>query len=331
MKDEGPTGDPSPSRLKRWFGSHPFRTILRIAAAVAGASLIAGGLGVIWPKPDPMAAEPPSADDPASLAPLPKRPVMVLVVGIDADGINDPTNRAAPKGPANADSLMLLQVSAREPLQVLQLPTELAVNLPGRTSLQALSDAYRLGGVALTADVIAEVAGLPDGEPDRYVVMPRQALRSLVDGLGEVEVSLNQSYSRKDAAQNYSVNLQAGRQTLNGRQAEQLARHRPDPKNNQARRIRQQRLLRGIHDQLNQPNAIVLLPTVVGEVSSQVETDLTATEILSLAAAALSSNEPPEISQLDLAPRAGQQVLRELRPDQPLPLWPSPPGDASDN
>jgi LCP family protein required for cell wall assembly len=286
---------------------------------------------VIWPKADPMAAEPPAADDPASLAPLPERPVVVLVVGIDADGINDPTNRAAPKGPANADSLMLLQVSAGEPLQVLQLPTELAVNLPGRTSLQALSDAYRLGGVALTADVIAEVVGLPDGEPDRYVVMPRQALRSLVDGLGEVEVSLNQSYSRKDAAQNYSVNLQAGRQTLNGRQAEQLARHRPDPKNNQARRIRQQRLLRGIHDQLNQPNAIVLLPTVVGEVSSQVETDLTATEILSLAAAALSSNEPPEISQLDLAPRAGQQVLRELKPDQPLPLWPSPPGDASDN
>ena len=331
MRDGAAADEASSTRLRRWLGSHPFRTILRIAAALAGASLIAGSLGVIWPKADPMAAEPPSADDPANLAPLPERPVVVLVVGIDADGINDPTNRAAPKGPANADSLMLLQVSAGEPLQVLQLPTELAVNLPGRTSLQALSDAYRLGGVALTADVIAEVVGLPDGEPDRYVVMPRQALRSLVDGLGEVEVSLNQSYSRKDAAQNYSVNLQAGRQTLNGRQAEQLARHRPDPKNNQARRIRQQRLLRGIHDQLNQPNAIVLLPTVVGEVSSQVETDLTATEILSLAAAALSSNEPPEISQLDLAPRAGQQVLRELRPDQPLPLWPSPPGDASDN
>lgn len=331
MRDGAAADEASSTRLRRWLGSHPFRTILRIAAAAAGASLIAGSLGVIWPKPDPMAAEPPSADDPASLAPLPERPVVVLVVGIDADGINDPTNRAAPRGPANADSLMLLQVSAGEPLLVLQLPTELAVNLPGRTSLQALSDAYRLGGVALTADVIAEVVGLPDGEPDRYVVMPRQALRSLVDGLGEVEVSLNQSYSRKDAAQNYSVNLQAGRQTLNGRQAEQLARHRPDPKNDQARRTRQQRLLRGIHDQLNQPNAIVLLPSVVGEVSSQVETDLTATEMLSLAAAALSSNEPPEISQLNLTPRAGQQVLRELEPDQPLPLWPSPPGDASDN
>ena len=331
MKDEGQAGDPSPSRLKRWFGSHPFRTILRIVAAIGGASLIAGGLGVIWPKPDPMAAAPPSADDPASLGPLPKRPVMVLVVGIDADGINDPSNRAAPKGPANADSLMLVQISAGNPVQVLQLPTELAVNLPGRERLQSLADAYRAGGVALTADVVAEVVGLQEGEPDRFVVLPRQALRSLVDGLGEVEVTLNQSYEHTDSSQNYSVNLQAGRQTLNGRQAEQLARYRPDPKDDQARRIRQQSLLNGIHDQLNQPNAIALLPTVIGEVSVQMETDLTPIEIMSLTAAALSSDEPPVITQLELAPRTGQQVMRELKPNQPLPLWPTPPGGAEGN
>ena len=331
MTDEGPTGDPSPSRLKRWFGSHPFRTILRITAAVAGASLVVGGLGVVWPKPDPMAAEPPSADNPASLGPLPKRAVMVLMVGIDADGINDSTNQAAPTGPANADSLMLVQISAGEPVQVLQLPTELAVNLPGRKTLQSLADAYPLGGVALTADVIAEVVGLKEGEPERFVVMPRQALRSLVDGLGEVEVTLNQSYEHKDSAQNYSVKLQAGRQTLNGRQAEQLARYRPESKNDQARRSRQQSLLKGIHEQLNQPNAIALLPSVIGEVSAQVETDLTPMEMLSLAAAALSSDQPPVITQLELAPRTGQQMMRELKPNQQLPLWPATPGDAADN
>lgn len=331
MKDEGQAGDPSPSRLKRWFGSHPYRTILRIGIAVAGASLIAGALGVIWPKPDPMAAAPPSADDPASLAPLPKRPVMVLMVGLDADGINDPSNRAAPKGPANADSLMLIQISAGQPVEVLQLPTELAVNLPGRERLQSLADAYRVGGVALTADVIAEVVGLPEGKPDRFVVMPRQSLRNLVDGLGEVEVTLNQSYEHKDSAQNYRVNLQAGRQTLNGQQAEQLARFRPDPKDDQARRIRQEKLLAGIHDQLNQPNALALLPSVIGEVNTQIETDLTPMEMMSLTAAALSSDQPPVISQLQLAPRTGQQIMRELKPNQSLPLWPKPLGVAEDN
>ena len=278
-----------------------------------------------------MAAAPPSADDPTSLAPLPRRPVTVLMVGIDADGINDPSNRAAPKGPANADSLMLIRISAGKPVQVLQLPTELAVNLPGREKLQSLADAYPLGGVALTADVISEVVGLPEGQPDRFVVISRQALRNLVDGLGEVEVTLNQSYEHKDSAQNYSVNLQAGRQTLNGRQAEQLARFRPEPKNDQARRIRQQKLLEGIHDQLNQPNAIALLPSVIGEVSTQMETDLTPMEIMSLAAAALSSDQPPVITRLELAPRTGEQVMRELKANQKLPLWPAPIVDAADN
>ena len=56
----------------------------------------------------------------------------------------------------------------------------------------------------------------------------------------------------------------------------------------------------------------------------QIETDLTPSEMLSLAAAVLSSQKEPVISQLDLAPRAGQQLLRELKPDQALPLWPLP-------
>ena len=324
MKGEAARSEASSKQRKRWLGSHPFRTILRISAAVGGAALIAGGLGLIWPEPDPMAETPPTADDPASLAPLPKQPVMVLVVGLDGNGLNDPSNRAAPRGPANADSLMLLNVRAEAPLQVLQLPTELAVNLPGQDELQSLSASYRQGGVSLTADVISEVVGLNQGEPDRYVVMPRQALRTLVDGLGGVDVTLNQTYSRKDLAQNYSVNLQAGRQSVNGQQAEQLVRHKPNPGDEENRRRRQQMLVNGIHDQLNQPNAMNLLPKVIGSVSMQIETDLTPSEMLSLAAAVLSSQQEPVISQLDLAPRAGQQLLRELKPDQASPIWPLP-------
>ena len=87
---------------------------------------------------------------------------MVLLVGLDSDAINDPSNRAAPKGPANADSLMLIRVEAGEALQVLQVPTELAVQLPGREEVQPLARAYREGGVdhALPpmADVLAGAA-----------------------------------------------------------------------------------------------------------------------------------------------------------------------------
>ena len=152
--------------------------------------------------------------------------------------------------------------------------------------------------------------------------MPRRALRTLVNGLGDLDVRLNQTLSHTDQRQNYSVNLQAGRQTLNAAQAEQLARFRPDPLKDHERRLRQQWLVRAIHDQMLQPNAILVLPGLVNDLSSQVESDMNSQEWLSLAAAALSSKQPPVISTLPLAPRAGEQPLRQLKAGAPFPLWP---------
>ncbi len=306
---------------RRWLGQYPARTLLRLGAAVVGIGVVGATLGLVWPEADRVAPDRPSAEDPTSLAAFPSRPVTVLVVGVDSDGLQDPVNRAAPKGPANADSLMLVRVQAGEPLQILQIPVELAVHLPGRKGMVPLSASYRDGGVALTADIIRELVGLPEGEPERFVVVPRKALRSLVDGLGQVEVNLSQSFSHTDKSQNYRVNLQAGRQTLNGAQAEQLVRLRQDPLDEQARRIRQQWLVMGLAEQLRQPNAITLLPGLLGEISADVSSDLSSTEWLSLTAATLSSNQPPRISSLPLAPRAGKQILRQLDPSAPRPLW----------
>ena len=58
-----------------------------------------------------------------------------------------------------------------------------------------------------------------------------------------MEVVLSDSYKRQDKTQGYTVLLQAGRQRLNGAQAEQLVRHLPDPKAFSQRRQRQNCLL----------------------------------------------------------------------------------------
>ena len=322
MAAQAPDGDSKQSDKRPWLGPKPLRTVLRIGAAVGSVWIVGAALTAIWPVADRVAPALPSADEPDSLAPYPNQPVTVMVVGVDANGIGDPINRAAPSGPANADSVMLIRVEALKPLQILQMPTELGVNLPGINTMQPLATSYRQGGVALTADVVADVVGLPEGEPSRFVVMPRKALRHLVNGLGDVDVRLDQTLTHQDKRQNYSVNLQAGRQTLNGAQAEQLVRFRPDPLNNHERRLRQQWLMAAIHDQLQQPNAILVLPGLVNELSTQVETDLNQQEWLSLAAAALSSDQPPVVSTLPLAPRAGEQPLRQLKADGSAPLWP---------
>tara|TARA_B100002051_G_C16739051_1_gene643105 strand:- start:2902 stop:3792 length:891 start_codon:yes stop_codon:yes gene_type:complete len=294
-------------------------------AAVVGVGATGWLLTMLWPEPDQVAkGAPPSLSDPTSLAPFPESPVTVLVIGVDADRLTDPSNQAAPRGPANADALLLMRVEANASLQVLQLPTELAVRLPGRTSPMTLSSVWKAGGVALTADAVREIVGLPAEELQRYVVLPRQSLRALVDGLGEVDVILSQSYQRSDKTQGYKIDLQAGHQSLNGAQAEQLVRYKKDDSDEVNRRERQQMLMRAMLEQLQAPSGIVSIGAVLNEINLQLDTNLSLSEMLSLAAAVIASPSRVSFTQLSLAPRAGKQALRQLKPGQTLPLWPQP-------
>ena len=321
FREMAPSAQDTPTT---WLGRRPLRAILRVLVTLAGIGATGWALSAVWPEPDRVAkGAPPSADNPASLAPYPLEPVTLLLVGVDADTLSATSNQAAPQGPANADALMLLRISSAEPLQLLQVPVELAVQLPGRREPMALGGVWQSGGIALTIDALREIIGLPEGVPQRYVVMPRNGLRAVVEALGEVEVTLNKSYQHTDKAQGYSVNLQAGRQSLDGAQAEQLVRYSKDNQDHPDRRIRQQILLRAMVYQLQEYNGIGIVRGLLEDIASRVDTNLSEAEMLGLAAALIASPSPANITQLPLAPRAGEQILRQIKPGLSLPLWPS--------
>ena len=311
------------TRLTRWFGRRPLRTVLRLGAIALGMGATGWLLSVLWPEPDRAAKEALTKSDAiTNLAPFPSAPVMVLVVGIDANQLGESSNQAAPLGRANADALLLLRISAEEPLQVLQLPSEIAVQLPGSDSPTSLSSLWQSGGVALLNDAIQDILGSTQQVPQRYVVMPRSALRSLVDGLGDVDLVLDQTYQHNDQSQGYSINLQAGRQRLNGEKAEQFARYRPTPLDNANRRNRQQDLILALVDQVKDSSVISTLPLLVSRLDDELDTNLSRLEQLSLAAALIASPLPVRITQVPLAKRVDNQILRQVKPDQTLPLWP---------
>ena len=311
------------TRLTRWFGRRPWRTVLRLGAIALGVGATGWLLSVLWPEPDRAAKEALTKSDAiTNLAPFPSAPVMVLVVGIDANQLGESSNQAAPLGRANADALLLLRVSAEEPLQVLQLPSEIAVQLPGSDSPTSLSSLWQSGGVALLNDAIQDILGSTQQVPQRYVVMPRTALRTLVDGLGDVDLVLDQTYQHNDRSQGYSINLQAGRQRLNGEKAEQFARYRPTPLDNANRRNRQQDLILALVDQVKDSSVISTLPLLVSRLDDELDTNLSRREQLSLAAALIASPLPIRITQVPLAKRVDNQILRQVKPDQTLPLWP---------
>ena len=311
------------TRLTRWFGRRPLRTVLRLGAIALGMGATGWLLSVLWPEPDRAAKEALTKSDAiTNLAPFPSAPVMVLVVGIDANQLGESSNQAAPLGRANADALLLLRVSAEEPLQVLQLPSEIAVQLPGSDSPTSLSSLWQSGGVALLNDAIQDILGSTQQVPQRYVVMPRMALRTLVDGLGDVDLVLDQTYQHNDQSQGYSINLQAGRQRLNGEKAEQFARYRPTHLDNANRRNRQQDLILALVEQVKDSSVISTLPLLVSRLDDELDTNLSRREQLSLAAALIASPLPVRITQVPLAKRVDNQILRQVKPDQTLPLWP---------
>ena len=311
------------TRLKRWVGRRPWRTLLRLSSIALGVGATGWMLSVLWPEPDRAAKEASTMSDAlTSLAPFPSGPVTVLVVGIDANQLGEPLNQAAPSGRANADALLLLRISADEPLQVLQIPSEIAVQLPGNDQPISLASLWQRGGVALLNDAIQEILGQMQQAPQRYVVMPRTALRTVVDALGDVDLVLNETYQHNDKSQGYNIKLQAGRQRLNGERAEQFVRYRETPLDNANRRTRQQDLIVALVDQLKDSTVISTLPLLVGQLESELDTNLSRREQLSLAAALIASPPPVRITQVPLARRVDNQILRQVKSDLIWPLWP---------
>jgi LCP family protein required for cell wall assembly len=300
------------------------RAALRVSAAGIGFALGLGSLSLLWPRAD-RTLEPPALASAADLAKAPTRAVTVLVIGVDAEHVRDASNGAAPAGPANSDAVLLLRVQPAGVVQVLPLPIEAAVQLPGQQRPQPLGSLYRQGGVALVADAVRELAGLPAGQPDRYVVLGRSDLRTLIEAMGRIDVSPTQAMRYSDRSQKLRIDLQAGLQRLDGVQVEHMVRFRDGATGEDGRRQQHVQLLRSLLRELAQPARLPLLAPLARQLLGGVGTNLSEGEVLSLLAAGLSQGSELEVVSLPLlppAPGAGRQGLRQLAPrNGPLAGW----------
>ena len=189
---------PKGARPKTPRGSRR-RLALRLLAAGLGVAAGMGTVNLLWPEAD-RAAKPEDIPTAKALAEVPSQAITVLLIGSDGDRPGTVRNDAAPLGPANSDALLLVRVNPQGPVQVLTLPIETAVQLPGDQKPVALGSLYRRGGPALVAGAVAALVGLPQGQPQRYLVLPRGALRTLVDDLGRVEIAPDRTMNYTDKA-----------------------------------------------------------------------------------------------------------------------------------
>ena len=207
------------------------------------------------------------------------RPINVVVMGIDR------VPEAAPGSPesfaSRSDTLLLVRLDPQaETINVLSVPRDTQVEVPGY-GLTKINHANWFGGPQLVKDVIAH--NFNDLALDRYVRVDTGAFRAVVDAVGGVEVVVPQDMVYEDQTQQLYIDLKAGRQLLNGDQAEQFARFRHDIYGDIGRVQRQQMLLKALQQKLASPQVVTKLPQLLEIVQSHGDTNLTLEEMAALA------------------------------------------------
>ena len=225
-------------------------------------------------------------------------PVNILVMGID-EVPNVP--KTSPKiFSGRTDTMLLVRIDPTQgTANVLSIPRDTRVDIPGER-IAKINHANTVGGAKLAARTVSyNLGGVP---VDRYVRVSTVAFREMVDLVKGVEVLVPKPMYYRDRAQDLTIDLEAGWQTLNGEQAEQFARFRQDAYGDIGRVQRQQMLLKALRDRLTSPAIIPQLPQAIRILQRYIDTNLSLEEMLALANFALEL-QPEELHMVMLPGR----------------------------
>jgi len=199
----------------------------------------------------------------------PKGYFRILVAGVDrASGL--------------ADVLMLISWNRdTEEAWILQIPRDTYAAYTKGSYRKLNGVIHALGGIEETRTLLEEALGLPI---DRFMVVSLDALAQTVDALGGVEVELPQSMEYRDPAQGLVIHLPAGKQTLDGKEAEQLIRYRSGYARGDLDRLDTQKIfLAALLKKIKQTHSPATLIKLASALMKNTETDLTVGDVVLLA------------------------------------------------
>jgi LCP family protein required for cell wall assembly len=221
-------------------------------------------------------------------------PVQILVMGVDARGSVDGER---------TDTMMLVRVADGE-TRILSIPRDTLVQMEGHGDSK-INSAYTYGGTDLAQQVVGRLTGLP---VDYYVKIDLSGFRHLIDLMGGVWFDVPKRMSYVDPTDNFVVDLQPGRQLLDGAKAEQLARFRHDEIGDDMGRIaRQQEFLKAAALQALTPSNLPRLPQLLYTARQYVQTDIPLTRQLGLAQALFRAEQHGAVVQ-ETVPGKGDYV-----------------------
>ena len=151
------------------------------------------------------------------------KPYYILLLGSDWRENSGTSDKAEMSGDQQrADVIILARMDpANKLVTLVSVPRDTRWYHDGTVS--KINEAYNMGGAGLETQVISELTGVPIAHT---VETHFSGLEGLVDALGGVEVDVPQDISYKDALTGEKVTVKAGKQKLNGQEAQIFARVR---------------------------------------------------------------------------------------------------------
>ncbi|MPZ52706.1 MAG: hypothetical protein GEU79_08225 [Acidimicrobiia bacterium] len=178
---------------------------------------------------------------------------------------------------ARADVIMLMQARG-DYRQLLSIPRDLKVEIPDNGT-NKVNAAYAFGGPDLLVQTVSQETGI---DINHYIEVDFASFAGIVDSVGGIELDLE--YPARDAKS--GLDLEAGRQTVNGSDALAYARSRSYEElidgewvssggGDIDRTGRQREVLLQLISKATSPSGLIRSPGVLAEVTGQMKVDST--------------------------------------------------------
>lgn len=189
-----------------------------------------------------------------------QEPFSVLLLGVDTGSLGRSEQ-------GRSDTIMVATVNPKQEKTVLvSLPRDTYAEIVGHNTMDKINHAYAFGGTAMT---IATVEKLLDIPINYYVSINMQGVESLVDAVGEVEVSNPFAFTYEE------TEFPKGSQRLDGSSALKYVRMRyDDPEGDYGRQARQRQLIKGILQQALSIKGISRYQEILSSLESTIKADI---------------------------------------------------------
>ncbi len=199
------------------------------------------------------------------------QPYQILVLGIDGN--------TEFKG--RSDTMLLARFdNATQKINILAIPRDTRVKIPN-FGYNKINAANVFGGANLAISTVQQKFN--GVKVDRYIRIDTSGLDQVIDALGGIEVDVPFAMKYVDKTQKLYIDLQPGRQNLNGKQAEGFVRFRHDGLGDIGRVKRQQIILQALKAKISNPLVLIKLPEIIAIAQKHIDTNLSYDEIMALA------------------------------------------------